>query len=34
VDFGVGEGQISTDKIMERADKFQPNDRVTYKSTK
>lgn len=28
VDFGEGEGQIPTEKIMERADKFKPRDKV------
>ena len=34
VDFGDGEGPIPTDKIMERAEKFRPKDKVTYKVIK
>lgn len=34
MDFGEGEGQIPTEKIMERADKFKPRDKVTYKVIK
>lgn len=34
VDFGEGEGQIPTEKIMERAGKFKPRDKVTYKMIK
>lgn len=34
VDFGEGEGKIPMDKIVERADKFKPKDKVTYKMIK
>jgi 23S rRNA (uracil1939-C5)-methyltransferase len=34
VDFGEGEGKIPMDKIAERADKFKPKDKVTYKMIK
>lgn len=34
VEFGEGKGKIPTDKIQERADKFKPKDKVTYKVIK
>lgn len=34
MDSGESEGQILTGKIMERADKFKPRDKVTYKVIK
>ena len=34
MEFGEGKGKIPTDKIQERADKFKPKDKVTYKVIK
>ena len=34
VDFGEGEGKIPMGKIAERADKFKPKEKVTYKMIK
>ena len=31
VEFGEGEGKIPVDKIAEKADKYRPNETVTYK---
>lgn len=34
VEFGEGEGKISVDKIVQRAEKYKPKERVTYKRIK
>ena len=34
VDFGEGEGKVPLDKIAERAEKYKPKERVTYKAIK
>ena len=31
VEFGEGEGKVPFDKITERAEKYKPKERVTYK---
>lgn len=34
VEFGEGEGKIPVDKIVQRAEKYKPKERVTYKRIK
>lgn len=34
VEFGEGEGKIPVDKIVQRAKKYKPKERVTYKKIK
>ena len=34
VEFGEGEGKIPVDKIVQRAEKYKPKEKVTYKKIK